>query len=175
MSRYKYTDKELKQLLRSLVILVDTREQKNRHITDWFDKNNISYKSQALSNGDYSVMIPKCEELNIMRDLYFDKECMIERKRNLDEIGSNFSTYRTRFEEELATYSGKKYLLIENASYMDLLNGKFRNELSVKSFIATLHTFNHRYNIEVFFNPQDSTSGAWIYYTLLYYIREQFK
>ena len=49
---YKYTDKEIDQLVRSIVILTDTREQKNQHILDWFDKKKIPHKTKALSNGD---------------------------------------------------------------------------------------------------------------------------
>jgi hypothetical protein len=35
---YHYTDTELKSLLASLTVLVDTREQENSHILGYFDK-----------------------------------------------------------------------------------------------------------------------------------------
>ena len=35
---FKYTDKELEDILKSIVVLVDTREQENIHITDYLDK-----------------------------------------------------------------------------------------------------------------------------------------
>ena len=171
IDRYYYTNKEKDKLCKSMVVLVDTREKSNAHITDWFDSNKIPWKSKALSKGDYSFMIPKNEELNIDRDLYFDGEIMIERKRNLDEIGSNFTTYRARFEEEMATFNGKKYLLLENADYADIVCGKYRNKLSSKAFLASVHTFNHRYNLEFVYMPHPDYSAVWIYGTLLYYLK----
>ena len=98
---YKYTDKEIERLIKSIVILTDTREQKNQHILDWLDKKKIPHKTKALQNGDYSFYIPATSDLNIDRDLYFDKEIMVERKGSLEELSGNFSQQRTRFEEEM--------------------------------------------------------------------------
>lgn len=137
IDKYYYTDKEIDTLCKSIVILVDTREKENSHITDWFDQNKVPWKKKALKNGDYSFLLPTSPGLNIDRDLYFDHEIMVERKRNLDEIAGNFTTYRARFEEELATFQGKKYLLLENSSYGDVIKANYRSKLSVKSFIGT--------------------------------------
>ena len=41
MSKFKYTEKEYKELLSRLVILVDTREGKNSQIIEYFNINNI--------------------------------------------------------------------------------------------------------------------------------------
>jgi len=175
IDKYYYTDKEIEELCKSLIILVDTREKQSAHITDWFDKKKIPWKVKALSNGDYSFYLPQNHELNIDRDLYFDKEIMIERKRNLEEIGANFTTYRSRMEEELATFPGKKYLLLENSNYGDIVLGNYKTKISIKSFLATLHSFNHRYNWEVVYMPDDKFSGIWIYQTCYYYLRSQLR
>jgi hypothetical protein len=45
---YRYTKKERKQLLKSLVILVDTREQKAEHITNYMKDKGAPYKSKKL-------------------------------------------------------------------------------------------------------------------------------
>lgn len=169
---YKYTDKEKTALLKSIVVLVDTREQKNKHITDWFDGKKIKWKSKALKQGDYSFYVPQTPELNIERDLYFDNEIIVERKNSVDELAVNFSKHRTRFEEEMATFQGKKYLLIENNTYEDIVLGNYRSEYAAKSYLATLHTFNHRYRLEVMFMPQSELSGMWIYSTFMYWLRE---
>ena len=71
LNKYKFTDKEMEELISSMTILVDTREQKNNHITDYFDRKKINYKRKALNYGDYSFMIPANEKLSIPRDLYF--------------------------------------------------------------------------------------------------------
>ena len=77
------------ELVKSIVILVDTREKENQHILDYFDKKGIKYKKRALEYADYSFMIPENEALNIPRDLYFDKECVVERKGSLEELSTN--------------------------------------------------------------------------------------
>lgn len=172
---YKYTDKEKASLLKSIVVLVDTREKENKHIIEFFDKKGILWKSKALSNGDYSFFIPANPELNIDRDLYYDGEIIVERKNSVDELAGNFTKGRTRFEEEMATFPGKKFLLIEGNTYGDIVNGNYRSEYAAKSYLATLHTFNHRYGLEVFFMPQKDLSGLWIYSTFMYYLREKLR
>ena len=47
LDKYKFTDKEMEELISSIIILVDTREQKNSHITDYFNRKKINYKSPA--------------------------------------------------------------------------------------------------------------------------------
>ena len=68
---YKYTDKEIKELLKSMVILVDSRENANSHILKWFDEKKISYKIEKLEFCDYSFLLPANSELGFNRDLYF--------------------------------------------------------------------------------------------------------
>lgn len=169
---YKYTDKEKEEIVKSMTILTDSREQKNNHILDWFDKMKISHKKKALSNGDYSFYIPKNPELNIDRDLYFDKEIMVERKASLDEISGNFTQHRNRFEEEMATFSGKKYLIIEGANYSDIVHENYRTKFSRKAFLASIHTFNHRYGLEIIFMPTPELTAMYIYGIFMYYIKE---
>lgn len=163
------------KLLKSIGLLIDTREKQNKHITDWLDKKGICWKSKALDQGDYSFYIPADESLNISRDLYFDKKIIVERKNSADELAGNFTKHRTRFEEEMAIFPGKKYLLIENCSYEDIVNGNYRSDYNSKSYAASLHTFNHRYNLEIVFMPESELSGLWIYTTLVYWFREQLR
>ena len=103
--------------------------------------------------------------------MYFDKDIMIERKANLEEISSNITKGRARFEEELATFSGKKYLMIENANYHDIIKKSYRTDISPKAFLATLHTYNHRYNLEVMFMPDNKYSAAYVYGVFIYYLK----
>ena len=168
---YKYTDKEKSEIIKSITVLVDTREKVNSHLTDWFDKQKIPYKSKALTNGDYSFYIPKNEALNIDRDLYFDKKIMVERKASLDEISGNFTQNRSRFEEEMATFSGKKYLIIENSNYSDIVNGNYKTKLSKKAFLASIHSFNNKYDLQVIFMPDASFTAMYIYGTFVYFLK----
>lgn len=172
---YKYTDKEIDQLVKSIVILTDTREQKNQHILNWLDSKKIPHKSKALSNGDYSFFVPASPDLNIERDLYFDKEIMVERKGSLEELSGNLSQQRARFEEEMATYTGIKYLLIENANYQDIITGKYDTKFSSKAYLASLHTFNHRYGLQMMFMPDPQYSGYFLYGVFTYFLRQKLR
>lgn len=175
IGKYKYTEKEIKELLASIVIIVDTREKpdKNKHITDWFDKNKIKYVRQKLDQGDYSFYLPRNHELNIDRDTYFDGIC-IERKNGLDELASNFSQDRERIKNEFIQYNGNMTLLIENDSYKDLCDSNYRSKYDVKSFIGTLHSFSDRYNIHFIF-IDSNYSARYIYSKFYYYLRNLIK
>ena len=106
---------------------MDTREHdgKNDHILNYFDSKKISWKKMKLDYGDYSCMIPANEEFGISRDLYFDNEIMVERKANLDEFISNITKDRDRIKKEFALAPPNKVLLLENASYADMINGNY--------------------------------------------------
>jgi ERCC4-type nuclease len=166
-----YTDTELKTLLKSLVILVDTREQANQHILDYFTKKKIPYLSKKLDYGDYSAFIPANAELGILRDMYFTDTVCIERKNSLDELSNNLTADRARFESELIRANGCKILLmIENSSYDDIVNHRYKSQYEPKSYIATLHTFSARYNLNVNF-ISSACAGNFVYYSLLYAVR----
>ena len=81
--RYAFTDKEIKELLKNLTILIDTREQKN-HIQQWLTSKKIKTKSKKLDYGDYSCFIPPVEGITD-RPLFFDRDIVIERKKDIDE------------------------------------------------------------------------------------------
>lgn len=134
-----------------MVILVDTREKVNDHITGIFDKYGIAYKKKALDYGDYSFMIPADKDLSIPRDLLFTHKVVVERKASLEEISGNLTKDRARFEKELALAPKDKVLLIENARYEDVVDGRYKTDYNKKSFLGTLHSFWFKYNIPIFF------------------------
>lgn len=171
IDKFKYTDKEIEEIVKSIVIIVDTREKENNHILSAFEKNRINYERRALDRCDYSFYIPKNEKLNIFRDLYFDKEIAIERKASLDEIAINWTKERDRFEKEMALAPKEKLLLVENASYEDILNGNYRSKYNKKAFLATLHSFWFKYNLPIFFMPNKSYSAFFIKKYFEYYLK----
>jgi len=175
LSKYKYTDKELKELLDSLIILVDTREKSNKEILDFFERKKISYKIRKLDYGDYSVMLPKNEELGIFRELDFSRDIMIEKKNSLEEICSNLTNDRTRLERELALAPKNKVILIENSNYNDILNSNYESKYSNKALLGTLHSFWHRYDCPIFFVEDSRAAAIFIKSYLEYYLREILK
>jgi ERCC4-type nuclease len=173
MLNYKYTDKEMKEILESLIIVVDTREQKNVHILDYFRKKEIPFKFQSLKTGDYSCMLPKNEELGIVRDFYLSAS--IERKNGVDELVGSIKD-RQRFENELIRSTKHPFVMIveDLQGYEKILKGEYRSRYKPESLLGSLKSFEARYNFTtVFVDPK--TSGNYIYHSLLYRCRELLK
>lgn len=168
---YRFADKEVKGLLKSMIVLVDTREQQNSHILKWLDEKKVPYSTQKLEYGDYSFYLPANPQLGIVRDLYFTDKISIERKADLMELSGNFTNDRLRIESEFIRHKGKMLLLIENADYVDIINHNYRTEYKPVSFLATLHSFSERYDIPFTFMKDNKCSGQFIYYTLYYWLR----
>lgn len=172
---YHYTDKELKLLLSSLTVIIDTREQQNSHIVDYLDKHKILHTSKKPDYGDYSCMLPVNPKLGIMRDSYFSDTIAVERKDTLDELANNLTADRLRFESELIRSHGYKTLLmIESGGYDDIIKHNYRSQYEPKSFIATLATYSVRYGLNINFIPA-AYAGNFILYSLTYCVREYLK
>ncbi|MDX8367765.1 ERCC4 domain-containing protein [Cytobacillus sp. IB215665] len=168
-----FTDTEIKKIEKSLVIITDTREQQNKHILEYFDKKKIPYKQKAMKTGDYAAMIPKNPELGIMRDIYLN--AVIERKNSINELVSSIKD-RQRFENELIRGSKHPFLLLieDMDGYRKILMGDYRSEYKPKSLLASIKTFEARYNFTtVFIDP--IFTGNYIYHHFLYRAKEALK
>lgn len=164
MEKY-YTDKEILEKLKKIEIVHDTREQSNNHIINFFDKHEIPHIARKLDVGDYSVQLDGNT---------FERRIAIERKHNLDEICSNLTLDRDRFEREFLrakAYDTKVYLIIENASWNDVCLQNYRSKITTKSLKASLLSWQARFNITLLFCNQDETAEL-IYYILYYHVRE---
>lgn len=170
----KYTDKEIKEILNNINVLVDTREQKWNHIETEFKNINCSYIKKKLNFGDYSFEL-QSDLLN--KPLSFENQIVIERKNSLDELAICFTTGRERFENEFKRINHNKskcILLIEDDNLANLRNHTYRSKILPKSFEASLWSWKHRYNYEVFFCSKNNT-GLYIYNLFYYYLKEQLK
>lgn len=168
---YRYTDKELKELLKSMVVLVDTREQSWAHIQEFFDAKKIPYEVTKLDFCDYSFKLPANADYGIDRDIYFCNLLSIERKGSLEELSGNLTNDRSRIENEFIRAKGRTHLLIENGTYEDIINHRYKTEYQPVSFLASLHSFSERYGFFVQFMPNNACSGQFIYYTFYYFLR----
>jgi len=160
-----------------MVYLVDTREKegKNDHILRQWEQMGINYEHKKLSTGDYSFKIKSLPEFGILKDLDFSNHIMVERKQNLDEMANCCTKERERIKKEFILAPKDKILLIENASYHDLLHGNYRSNLSPKSYWATLHSFWHEYNIPFVFMPNPQESAYFIRGYFQYWLRNYLK
>lgn len=178
--RYKFSDKELKVLLKNIVIICDTREQRWEHIKEFFDRKKHSYKVEKLDQGDYSCFIACNEEtkpLGLTRDWYFSNDVAIEKKNSVDELASSIKD-RDRFENEFARlkmYQTKVFMFVEDKDgYENIVKGNYRSQYTKEAFIASLESFTARYDLNVQFMDK-KTTGYRIYKTLYYHIYEILK
>ena len=164
------TDKQISEVIQNMVILHDTREQKNQHILDFFDENTIIHEKEKLRTADYSFYLPAYPDLGI------DRKILVERKGSLNEIAGNFTKDRGRFIREFERVNEEEHIhmVIENATWKKILNGSYRGEFNPNSFMASLLTVNMRYGCPIWFTTPDE-SPIIIYSILKYELREFLK
>lgn len=163
--------KDIDFLLKQIVIKVDTREQENKHITDFFNGRGIKWESTKLEAGDYSAFIPPAPEIHFYREFHLN--AAIERKNSLDELAQTVKE-RARFEHELfrAKDKGTRFkIVVEDGDYSELIRGKYRSEYAPKALTASLMAFEARYNVPLL-HVAKADAGHYIYNWLLYQFRE---
>ena len=151
--KYYYTPNEYKELLTHLCIVGTSNEQKNDHISNFFEKKGVQFETRALKTGDYCFKITKCEELGFNVDTYFTDELFIERKNSLEELSSSINNESFHYELKRSQLIEHKYLLVEVGSngWKDILTHNYDTKYNEKSFWATLHTFEVKYNLKIHF------------------------
>lgn len=159
-------------LNKQMIIIVDSREKVNQHVTTYFDDLpcRCRYEIKKLDFGDYSAKIQLDNQITIS----LEDKVVIERKASLDELAINITKDRPRFEREFQRAKDKNakvFLLIENASWWDIIAHHYRSQLNPKSFTATLLAWQCRYNITVSF-IQENLSGMFIKGTMFYALRD---
>lgn len=170
----KYTKNEIDTIIKSIVILIDTREKVNSHIKLWLKSNKINYIDYKLNFGDYSFYIPKNEKIGIEEDMYFNNEIAIERKASAEEISGNFTEKSDRFKREFERSNNCLRLLIENTSYSKISKGEYGTKFPPKSFLGKLHSVQENYDCPFIFIDKEN-SGEYIYNTFKYYLRNKLK
>ena len=163
------TDKMMADILDDIVIIVDTREQKNDHILRFFKDNGIKYEVSKLNTADYSFKLPNFPELG------YDLKVLVEKKNSLDEIAGNFTKDRDRFTREFERVNDEHvHLVIENATWKKVSNKSWRSAFTGQAMRASLLTYTIRFNLKTWFVPIDE-SPSLIYNIIRYEIFEQLK
>jgi len=173
---FRFSETELKKLIKkNLMVIIDTREQENKHITDYFDKENIMYIHQKMESGDYSFFLPAIPQLEISTNRYFDKKIIIERKANLEELSNNLTHKREQFLNEFDRAKDcDKYLLIEKGSFEDIWNQKFNTKINKKAFYSSLISLQIKYNLKINFVTKE-VAGMSIYAFCYHYLKKLFQ
>ena len=172
IKQYKYADKDIKKLIGSIVVLIDTREKQNSHITDYLTKNNIAYEPTTLSYGDYAFYIPAAVA---GEDIYFHRDIAIERKASLEELSGNLAQERELFEREFlraGNDNAKLYLMVEDmGGYSSIIRHKYNTEFAPAAFVSSLKAWEARFNYNIQFIDKQY-SGYFIVSTFKYFARE---
>lgn len=152
---------EQKAVLASMSILVDSREHDTPRARKRYKAFGVPCERATLSYGDYTC---QCV-LPGGRGLYdvsgtISPLFMVERKMDLNELADCFTHSRERFKREFeraAEANAKAYLLVENATWENLLNGNYRSRLHPSAFAASLTAWMVRYGLNVTFCKEESS------------------
>ena len=155
---------ELDSAMKSMQILIDTREKKNAHIVTSLEGRKCPFSAHKLDYGDYTCTYDSGEN----KAVSIENVVVVERKANLDELAGNITKGRERFEREFlrAKEAGAKvFLMIESGNYDAIQEHRYRSQLPPKSFLNTLFSWQQKYNITISFVSKQF-AGDYIYATL---------
>lgn len=159
---------QIEECLKSMVILVDTREQPSERAERRYKAFSCPYRRQKLDYGDYSAtFLLNGEETQI--------KAAIERKMNLEELSSCLTHDRDRFKKEFERAAADRasvYLMVENANWENLINGRYNTRFNEKAFTASMVAWIARYDLKPIFCKSE-TSGRLIQEILYRELKER--
>ena len=152
---------DIDRLLEQMCIVVDTREQLTDKAVERYTAFGVPYIRHKLDFGDYSAFFGGAKDTD---RISLVNKVSIERKYDLTELCSCFTTDRKRFsaEFERLRQSGEKmYLLVENGTWEKAYKGDYRSQMHPNALIASMTTWLARFNCQlVMCRPE--TSGKLI-------------
>ena len=159
---------QIQDCLDSMTILCDTREQPSERAEKRYKAFLCPYRREKLDYGDYTAVFTlNGSEIKI--------KAAIERKMNLEELSSCLTHDRDRFRREFERASADNasvYLLVEDASWEALINGRYKTRFNPRAFFASLTAWIARYNLKPIFCKKEM-SGALIHQILYRELKER--
>lgn len=142
--------------MNNMLILADTRQQKDNYITSYFDANALEWQRSTLNSGDYMAV-----RYNTTRGIFKDYRVIIDTKKDIIEIAGNLcrTTEHQRILNELkkAKELGCErfiFLIADSTiTCIDDLNGWRSNRTQVKgeTLAKIMNTMQERYGCEFIF------------------------
>ena len=182
------TEAEIEQVLSTMEVVVDNREQPNRRAENRYKTFGVPFSRCTLNYGDYTynAELPNGNKIYSLEETI--KPCVaVERKMNLEELSGCFTEradseskdlgVRNRFEKELyrAKENGSKiYLLVEDSTWEKLILGNYNTKFNANSFLASLTAYIARYDLSIIFCKHE-TSGKLIKEILYRELKERLK
>ena len=140
----------LEKTLSTMTCIIDSREHATAEAKKRWESFGVPYRIQALKSGDYTseFVLPNGETFSL------ENHAVIERKLGLSEICGNFCKNRDRFIREferIKEAGARVYIVIENGSWENVYNGKYRSQMHPNALIANLTAWMARYNAHIVF------------------------
>jgi len=153
--------KDIKTVLRSMTVLVDSREQDTDRARWRYASIGLPVERCVLDYGDYSYNATLPDGRRIYdASSRIRPTVAIERKMNLDELAACFSSSRERFEREFqrATESGAQmWLLVEGGNWESIYDHRYKSQMLPKSLAGSIIAFCGRYNLRLVFCTERTT------------------
>ena len=144
------------------MILRDSREQETKRARKRYESFGVPCYRATLSYGDYTynAILPSGTPI-LDTEKTVEPLCSVERKMNLDELAQCFTRGRQRFQREFERakdHGCRITLIVENANWENLYNGKYRSKFNSNAFVASVHAWANRYGMNLIFCKEE-TSG----------------
>lgn len=153
--------KDIKTVLSSMAVLVDSREQDTDRARWRYASIGLPVERCVLDYGDYSynAVLPDGRKIYDTSDR-IRPTVAIERKMNLDELAACFGSSRERFEREFrrANESGAQmWLLVEGGSWENIYDHRYKSQMTPKSLAGSIIAFCGRYDLRLVFCSERTT------------------
>ena len=157
---------EIQNCLDSMKILVDSAEQPTDEYQRRCDSFGVPYERRNLDYADYTY------DFRLPSGKWFHEDesavkghAVIERKMSLCELSGNLCQNYDRFCREFDRARDNRasvYLLVEDASWMKIITGKYGTKFNSKAYLHRLLKLISLYQIKPIF-VQKELSGQMIY------------
>lgn len=150
--------------LDSMSIIVDSREQPTEKSIKRYKSFGCDWRRQTLDYGDYTFNFMCNNVPHFADNVRLAPEIVIERKCSIDEIAQNFTRERDRFRREferMKANNAKAIILVENATWENIIHGRYKSKVNANALTASMLAFQSRYDIKYIFCKEE-TSGRLI-------------
>lgn len=153
--------KELKAVLSSMTVLVDSREQDTDRARWRYASIGLPVERCVLDYGDYSynATLPDGRKIyNISERV--KPAVSIERKMNLDELAACFGSGRDRFEREFERSKeagAQMWLLVEGGNWEHIYDHRYKSQMTPESLAGSIIAFCERYDLRLAFCSERTT------------------
>ena len=141
--------------MKSFSVIADTREQPTDKSRRRYASMGVPVERATLDFGDYTwnAVLPDGRPIYDTENR-IQPRITIERKESLDELAQCFTRSRDRFRREFqraADHQARIFLIVENASFEKLVNGRYRSRFNPNAFLASVTAYAVRYNMNLLF------------------------